>query len=374
VNTGIKCFKQYVQKYSKEDHADDAAFWLAWLYAMSERYRDSISWLNYGFTVGNGDYDYINKDFRGDLSQKKAISFDNVQLLSKIPKRDRASDDTYNALPGEDEDKGFADAVYFGYYNHCTRRDLLQKIKKGTADVSHLYSYFYYLADQGQVEKATGLYVDLKNYDKNFRNKIKNDYDIVFNENMLVNNIKTPINTIINTILKNKNEKNDNRWLRRRVGLSQINFVLKNRLLSKSEQEYLVYLKTRILVIVEPSSVNGMVNYFISKYPKSDLADDMIAEGIYTDLHILKFTERALKSVEYLLKYYPGSNACDNALNTIGSYYQDYVNDYYPDWKENCNLAIKFNSLILNKYPVSSYRKHAKKRVDECNNFLSQNK
>ncbi|NTW53220.1 MAG: hypothetical protein HGB15_00295 [Chlorobaculum sp.] len=371
VNTGIKYFMQYVQKYSKEDQADDAAFWLGWLHAMSGRYKDSIGWLNYGFTVGNGDYDYINKEFRGDLSQKRAIGFDNVQSLTKIPKRNQVSDEI-DYSGGDDE--GYIDDVYFGYYNHCTRSDLLKEIKKSASDITRLYSYLYYLADKGQVEKATDLYVDIKNCDKNFRNIIKNDYDNIFSENVKINNINTPIKTIVSTILKNKNEKKDNIWLRRRVALSQINSVLKNRLLSKSEQEYLLYLKTRILVITDPSSVNSMVNYFISKYPKSDLVDDMIAEGIYTDLHILKFTDRALKSIEYLLKYYPGSNACDNAINAVGSYYQNYVSYYYPDWKDNCNLAIKFNSLILNKYPVSSYRKHATERVNECNDFLSQNK
>jgi len=381
ISIGIKCLKEYALKYKNKSDADEAAFWLAWLYALSGNYYESAKWLNYGIGVGDGYFDNANKIFRAELINKRQVDRNVMVLLRSIPKRKEDENEKINYQTDEyakdyesfleEKELEFSHNINYEYYNKKSRQELIADIKTNT-DTINIYNYLYALIQRANFDKATILFLDLQKFDNRFTNNINKDYNTILSRDLLINKQSTPTSTIIRIILANKNEKKFHIQQKRKLAILQINRTLKNRFLSNSEKEYLLYLKIRILVLDNPQTVYDEAQHFVIKYPKSKLADDVLAESIITDLHVIDFPERAIKSAYFLLKHYPNANACDNALNAIASYYQRYTTTFYPDWKENCRNAIKFNSLIVDSYQISSYKKKAKERISVCNYALNE--
>ncbi len=95
------------------------------------------------------------------------------------------------------------------------------------------------------------------------------------------------------------------------------------------QNDYLRYLEVRTLVNWKSHLVEPLVDKFLKLFPNSEYADDVLSELVHIQFFIFDEPFKGENNVNKLLKNYPTSNACDDALYWFGLYYWEMYIDSY---------------------------------------------
>lgn len=353
IEEGIKALKQYVEDYEYKLHADDAAFWIAWLSTCIGKYDETYRCLLATQRIGNGDYCYISKNYLEFFNETVIVDKRtlNMALYNTIKEEKRYREEYLHSLE-IDRICSFLDRLeYEEIIALCVQEDLYDFI----------YEYIYKAYNKGMTEKVINLYQFLKISDINFNFRIDSKYKLYVEYLIITKSHEIPFKNFTCYVLHVKNIEYN-----RRLALNLINIGVDRYRQDKDAVEYLEYLKIRTLAIYDPNKVKENVNDFLKAYPDCQYADDVLAELIQVELLVLNLPKQGFKDLKMLFSKYPSGNACDNALNILANYYQLYCSTYYGDWKENCRNGIDINNLIIRNFPESSYYDDAILRRREC--------
>ena len=352
IESAIEKLKEYVRSFPKQQQADDAAFWIAWLNNFLGDYYETFCWLYYSHEVGNQDY-YWNyfKEFSNEMLKTVSIPNNIMAKIFELESNNNRLKIENNVIENQ--------KLIWSYLETMSYDELSNYISQNS--FNSISSYLFNLLENENFEKA--LFIYSRSLNKIVVNEENKQYIDFLN---FIESTEKDFDELLYYIWYNKEIVYN-----RKLALSQIDYALSfSNILDNENIEYLHYLKTRLLVILNPSIVESFVNNFAKKYPYSIYADDVLAELIQVFLVVFNDHDKAIKYLNILLENYPKANACDNAINELAKYYFYFLDPYSENCKSNCKNLIDLNNLIIKNYPFSSYTKDAKKRNDYVKSFL----
>lgn len=354
IKLAIEKLKEYIEFYPKNQQADDAAFWIAWLNNFIGDYYEVYYWLYYSSRLGNQDYYWKYFQYFSDKLLKTIDIPDS--LMAKIYKLESTMFTDKNTIDNK--------MLTFRYLKTLNNDKLSDYISQNATNA--ISDYLCSLLNNEEIERSLFIYSDALEKSKIVSNKENEEYLEFLN---FLQSPEKDFDDLSFLIWKNKEL-----IYNRKLALSQINYALSlEGLFLDKDIQYLHYLKTRILVIINPSMVESFVNESIKQHPNSIYADDILAELVKVSLVVFNEHDKAIKYLDILLKNYPKANACDNAINELADY---YFYTCYPksndDWRSNCEKLIELNNLIIDNYPFSSYKRSAENRTKKVKEYLGK--
>ncbi len=373
IQLAIGRFKEYVELYPKNDQADDAAFWLSWLYLYINDMNNFSIWFNKIDNFGNKDY--MNN--RDELILNLLKNYKNSEFKLK----------TINYFNNKCMQSGiFMDAI-----KKFTSKEIIEYTNRNGFDSELQNIGFVYLIrtyiENGKLDEIEKVIKILKDngYFKDLDNSYykDNDYCSYYGHGYFLENINKQLNLIEGA----RKRTTYNEYVKVAIKLRKnyyysLSKVFLNESIQKFKNflnvDYLAYL--RILALRDDDfiislhkidylqEVDKYVNFFIENYPNSNYLDDVLAEKIYIESWIFNDIEKAENTLNYLLKnnknsvYFPSGNAKDNAYNWIAISYSNKCMDPYSDYSVRilyCDKAKIAYANIKELFPNTRFKKYA---------------
>ena len=393
IDKAINNFKKYIELFPKNRQADDAIFWISYLYLYKEDIPKSLYWFA-------KIEEYGNKDF---LDEKNYYTLDLLNLKNKkfqINYMNSSNEECIKAT------------IFKNIIPEMKSTELERFIKSEKFDINLYNVGIVYLLrkyiEEFELKKIEKLMSDLE-YD-NFYDKLEDRCDYYGHKDFFLN-LKKQLKLIAEAREKNTFTKYAKTaiFLRKNFHYS-LSKVFLDEAISKFPNnlnvDYLSYL--RILALRDNdflinsrkydylNLLEKYTNEFLKNMPNSNYADDILAEKIYIELIIYNNLPKAKKTLSYLFTHYnnsiffPKGNALDNALNWFGYYHLNNCDSIFSDDKNylvsECLESKKIYYEIKEKFPHTRFYKYAdenlefiEKRIDyiksdEFNKFDYDNK
>lgn len=371
IDKAINNFKKYIELFPKNRQADDAVFWISYLYL----YKGDIPKSLYWFAKIE---EYGNKDF---LDKKDYYTLDLLNLKNKkfqINYMNSSNDECIKAT------------IFKNIVPEMKSIDLEKFIKSEKFDINLYNVGIVYLLrkyiEEFELKKIEKLMSNLE-YD-NFYDKLEDRCDYYGHKDFFLN-LKKQLKLIAETREKNTFTEYAKTaiLLRKNFHYSLSKVFLDEAILKFSNNlnvDYLSYL--RILALRDNDFLinshkhdylNLLEKYtkeFLKKMPNSNYADDILAEKIYIELIMYDNLAKAKKTLTYLFKHYnnsiffPKGNALDNALNWFGYYHLSNCNSFFSDDKNylesECLESKKIYIEIKEKFPYTRFYKYADENLE----------
>jgi outer membrane protein assembly factor BamD (BamD/ComL family) len=371
INKAINNFKKYIELFPKNRQADDAAFWISYLYLYKEDISKSLYWLA-------KIEEYGNKDF---LDKKDYHTLDLLNLKNKkfqINYMDSSNDECIKTT------------IFKNIVPEMKSTDLEKFIKSEKFDMTLYNVGIVYLLrkyiEEFELKKIEKLMSDLE-YD-NFYDKLEDKCDYYGHKDFFIN-LKKQLTLISEAREKNTfTEYAKTAILLRKKFHYSLSKVFLDESISKFSNnlnvDYLLYL--RILALRDNdflirsnkydylNLLDKYTNEFLNKMPDSNYADDILAEKMYIELIIYNNLPKAKKTLEYLFKNYNHSvffskgNALDNALNWLAYYHLNNCDSFFSDDKNyleaECLESKKIYTEIKEKFPYTRFNDYANENLE----------
>lgn len=371
INNAINDFQKYIELFPKNRQADDAVFWISYLYLYKENIPKSLYWLA-------KIEEYGNKDF---LDEKDYYTLDLLNLKNKkfqINYMNSSNDECIKAT------------IFKNIVPEMKSIELEKFIKSEKFDINLYNVGIVYLLrkyiEEFELKKIEKLMSNLE-YD-NFYDKLEDRCDYYGHKDFFLN-LKKQLKLIAEAREKNTfTEYAKTAILLRKNFHYSLSKVFLDEAISKFSNnlnvDYLSYL--RILALRDNdflinshkydylNLLEKYTNEFLKKMPNSNYADDILAEKIYIELIMYDNLPKAKKTLAYLFKHYnnsiffPKGNALDNALNWFGYYHLNNCNSFFSDDKNylesECLESKKIYTKIKEKFPYTRFYKYADENLE----------
>jgi hypothetical protein len=328
IEKAIQFFSRYINISTKLPQADDACYWLGWLYAQQRKFEKAMEFLFLAQTVGNHDYALKAEDLQ-------------YYLINFLPVKDRIA---------------FFKKINIQKINYAKQKQINYLVKKidpieamriVLSDTSLFHGYIINQIVENQ----------LKNYG-NLSNCIKL-YSLYNNviTNQLLKNVYSAVyidklnDKLIKKIARIKRDPAC------RILCDQIIDKVMIRAKDYDIEAKLIYLKIKIAEFEYSSEVEKLVKNFLLKYSKHDLADDVLAEMIYFQANVLRNFTKAELNFNQLIKTYPNGNAIDNASFWLAYGYEQ------SNTADHLKIAKSKYLEIIKKYPYTRFARYAKRHI-----------
>ncbi|MEO0779302.1 MAG: hypothetical protein AAF146_22250 [Bacteroidota bacterium] len=345
----IGFFTEYVENYPQRPHADDAAYWVAWVYAQLGRYDDCIRWIKRVNQLGNRDYE---EDFRFPEALEVSIT----PFLSQSQLRALIESQEVERSP---------------YHNESVIINLVERLS---------FEEALRVLEEPQYEsyKVPGLVQLAK---KSFQEQRFDDTKRV--AQLLIAKdypAKNDLKSLINRLAEIQALPSDDprrysmvvSGLRSDFRDSETAFRFIEQSLRKlgdtQDLSALMYLKIVMMRDRNPSAVEAELREMLRRYPQSTLADDALAELVYVQAMVLGKLAEAEATLDQLLREYPEGNARDNALNWVAMGYRNCCLAYcYSDVARPvaCERAKAYYRRIQREFPLTRFAGYAMENLLE---------
>lgn len=371
INKAINNFQKYIELFPKNRQADDAAFWISYLYLYKEDISKSLYWLT-------KIEEYGNKDF---LDKKDYYTLDLLNL------KDKKFQINYM---NSSNDECIKTTIFKNIVPEMKSIDLEKFIKSEKFDMNLYNVGIVYLLrkyiEEFELKKIEKLMLDLEN--DNFYDKIEDKCNYYGHKDFFIN-LKKQL-----TLISEAREKNTfTEYARTAILLrKEFHYSLSKVFLDESiskfsnnlNVDYLSYLRILALrdndFLIRSNKYDYLdlldkyTNEFLNKMPNSSYADDILAEKAYIELIIYNNLPKAKKTLEYLFKNYNNSvffsegNALDNALNWFAYYHLNNCDSFFSDDRNylelECLESKKIYTEIKEKFPFTRFYKYADKNLE----------
>ena len=125
-------------------------------------------------------------------------------------------------------------------------------------------------------------------------------------------------------------------------------------------RQWLLYRKVRIMAVYKPEAIHEPIAAIEKEFPGSKLLDDVYAEQVFAQGVMLQDVKAAEATFKSLIRKYPNGNAIDNAYSWMGILYR------CAGRKDD---AESVNREILRRFSLTRHAKYARERMakpDEC--------
>ena len=125
-------------------------------------------------------------------------------------------------------------------------------------------------------------------------------------------------------------------------------------------RQWLLYRKVRIMAVYKPDAIHEPIAAMEREFPGSKLLDDVYAEQIFAQGIMLQDVKAAEATFKFLIRKYPNGNAIDNAYSWMGILYR------CAGQKDD---AQSINREILRRFGMTRHAKYARERManpDDC--------
>ncbi len=294
-------FKKYVEEFPDRPHADDAAYWLAWLEVQYKRFDEAIAWTKKARTLGNKDYHKkygmparLESEMTPFLNTKQleAISI-NTEAYSY--KTEKILINLVDRLPYKEAIKLLENPKYQPYeakaLYHLTKREYRDLAFENALEAAQLVA----AKRDGRMENISFI--------------IQNIQGLIDLEEVPKSKLFTKVASGLKNYFKD-----------RKMTFQFIDNALE-KFGDQEDLSTLLYLKTVLLKDSNPAKVEAVVEEMLARYTASKLCDDALAELIYIQSMILPDLPKAEANLERMFSLYPNGNALDNAMNWIARAY-----------------------------------------------------
>ncbi len=345
----IRHFSEYIEKYPQRPHADDAAFWIAWLNAQMGRYDDCIHWIKKVGTLGNRDYEEV-------YTMTEKLEIEITPYLNEAQLR--------MLIEGVEADRS-------SYHNESVVVNLIEQLS---------YKEALRILEEPQYKdyKIPGLvHLTKKEFQAQHLDQAKEAAQILIGKDY---HSKDKIKELINHIdeMKTLPEGDTRRYSRVVAGLKNyfgdiegaFRFIDQSiaKLGNQKDLSGLLYLKIILMRDRNPYEVEDVVKEMIRLYPQSSLADDALAELIYVKSMVNEDMTSAEAYLAQLLEAYPQGNARDNGMNWVAMGYKRCCLSYcYGDIKRDvaCERAKTYYKRIQREFTLTRFAGYAMQNLLE---------
>jgi hypothetical protein len=125
-------------------------------------------------------------------------------------------------------------------------------------------------------------------------------------------------------------------------------------------RQWLLYRKVRIMAVYKPEAIHEPIAAMEKEFPGSKLLDDVYAEEIFAQGLMLQDVKAAEATFKLLIRKYPKGNAIDNAYSWMGILYR------CAGRKDDAEST---NREILRRFSLTRHAKYARDRIakpEEC--------
>jgi len=294
-------FSKYIEEFPNRPHADDAAFWLAWLDFQYQRYDQAIAWTKKVRSLGNKDY---HQKYRLAARLESEMSpFLSTKQLEAISTNSKEYDhrtekiviNMADRLPFGEAIKMLEDPKYQAY----EVKALYQLTKREYANLN-----FDNALEAAKLVQAKG------------ENEISNISLVIPNIQAIIDLGAIPKAALLSKVATGLKSY----FMDRAMTLKFIDQSIA-KYGNEEDVSTLYYLKAVLLRDSNPAKVEAVVEEMLVRHTASKLCDDALAELIYVQSKVLRDLKKAEANLDRMFSLYPNGNALDNAMNWVAMGY-----------------------------------------------------